>query len=199
MALKTYREFTASIIDTLEALSLTYAIGGSFASNAYGEARMTADIDISIVLPIEAVKRFVEAVRALGYFIIYDAIIDALVHDLPVNIIDGESGYKVDLFLVKPTPLEQSILARRQPVIYDPATQAAAMLYSPEDVIVYKLKYYLQGRSSKHLRDIGAMLIVQGDALDYDYIAYWAQDLGALDVWQQLLDEYRRRLNTSTP
>jgi hypothetical protein len=195
MTAKTYREFTASIIDTLEALGLTYAIGGSFASNAYGEARMTVDIDISIVLPIEEVKHLVDAVRALGYFLIYDAIIDALVHDLPVNIIDGESGYKVDLFLVKPTPLEQSILARRQPVIYDPATKAAAMLYSPEDVIVYKLKYYLQGRSQKHLRDIGAMLIVQGDALDYDYIAHWAQELGALDVWQQLLDEYHRRLS----
>jgi hypothetical protein len=35
---KSYREFAASIIETLEALGIEYAIGGSFASSAYGEA-----------------------------------------------------------------------------------------------------------------------------------------------------------------
>lgn len=32
---KSYREFAASIIETLESLGLQYAIGGSFASSAY--------------------------------------------------------------------------------------------------------------------------------------------------------------------
>ena len=67
------------------------------------------------------------------------------------------------------------------------------MFYSPEDVIVYKLKYYLEGRMPKHLRDIGAMLVVQGEALDYDYIAEWAERIGAADVWAEILAEYRRR------
>lgn len=194
MAFKTYREFTASIIDMLETLGLTYAIGGSFASNAYGEARMTVDIDIAAVLPVDKAKPLVDAAHALGYYLTYDAIVDALVHDLPCHIIDGENGYKVDLFLVKQAPLDQSVLARRRQLIYDPIANAAAFLYSPEDVIVYKLKYFLSGQSPKHLRDIGAMLIVQGAALDYDYITGWAQELGAGEVWQQLLDEYRRRV-----
>jgi hypothetical protein len=193
MAAKTYREFATSIIDTLEALGITYAIGGSFASNAYGEARLTLDIDISVVLPQPDVKRFVGAIQALGYYITYDSIVDALVHDLPFNIIDATSGYKADLFLFKSAPLEQSILARRRRVEYDPDSRASAMLYSPEDVIVYKLKYYLLGQSQKHLRDIGAILIVQGAALDAEYITRWAQDLGGEDIWQKLLDEYQRR------
>jgi hypothetical protein len=33
----------------LESLGLQYAIGGSFASSAYGEARTTMDIDISLI------------------------------------------------------------------------------------------------------------------------------------------------------
>jgi len=45
----------------------------------------------------------------------------------------------------------------------------------------------------KHLRDIGAMLFVQGEALDYDHIAEWAERIGAADVWAELLAEYRRR------
>ena len=195
MAAKSYREFAASIIDTLESLGVAYAIGGSFASNAYGEARLTLDIDISLVLPQSDVKRFVDAIQAQGYYITYDSIVDALVHDLPFNIIDATSGYKADLYLFKAAPLEQSILARNQRVEYDPDSHASAMLYSPEDVIIYKLKYYLMGQSQKHLRDIGAILIVQADTLDRDYIAYWAGQISASDIWQQLLDEYQRRQN----
>jgi len=145
------------------------------------------------VLPQSDVKRFVDAIKALGYYITYDSIVDALVHDLPFNVIDATSGYKADLFLFKSAPLEQSILARCQRVEYDPESHASAMLYTPEDVIIYKLKYYLMGQSQKHLRDIGAIVIVQAEALDHDYISYWADQISARDIWQQLLEEYQRR------
>jgi hypothetical protein len=115
---------------------------------------------------------------------------------MPCNIIDATSGYKADLFIVEPTLLEKSVLARRRRVVYDPKTNASAMLYSPEDVIIFKLKYFMTGQSQKHLRDIAAMLIVQGTSLDYDYIEHWAQQVGALDVWNQLLAEYRQRLDS---
>ncbi len=193
MAPKAYSEFAASIIDTLESLGIVYAIGGSFASIAYGEARTTVDIDISIVLPHAEVKRFVEAIRQLGYYIDFNAIADAMIHQMPFNILDTASGFKADLFLVQPTPLEESILARRRRVVYDPETNAVATLYSPEDVIIYKLKYFLMGQSPKHLRDIAAMLVVQGNTLDYGYIAHWADEIGATDLWQQLFAEYQRR------
>jgi hypothetical protein len=39
------------------------------------------------------------------------------------------------------------------------------------------------------------ILIVQGATLDYDYIAHWAQQVGATEVWNQLLAEYRRALS----
>ena len=50
-------------------------------------------------------------------------------------------------------------------------------------------------RTQKHLRDISAILIVQGTALDYDYISRWALEIGATGVWDQLLAEYRRTLS----
>jgi len=192
MTSKTYHEFAASIIETLESLGLQYAIGGSFASSTYGEARTTMDIDISIVLPESEAPRFVEVMQRLGYYAFLDAIVDSMIQDMPFNIIDAASGYKADFFLVKPTPLEQSVLARIRRVVYDQTTNATAALYSPEDVILYKLKYFLMGRSQKHLRDISAILAVQGPALDYDYIAHWAPGIGATGVWNQLLAEYHR-------
>ena len=74
--------------------------------------------------------------------------------------------------------------------MYDESDGAAAVLYSPEDVIVYKLTYYVLGRMPKHLRDIGAIMTAQGDALDHAYIARWAGRLGAGDVWAELLAAY---------
>jgi len=194
---KSYREFAASIIETLESLGLQYAIGGSFASSTYGEARTTMDIDISIVLPESEMQRLVKAIQQLGYYVFLDSIVDAMIQNMPFNIIDATSGYKADIFLVAPTPLDQSVLARSRRMVYDTTTNATAMLYSPEDVIIYKLKYFLMGRSQKHLRDIGAILVVQGTALDYDYIAHWAQQVGATQVWNQLLAEYRRASSPS--
>ncbi len=94
MTPKTYAEFAASIIDTLESLELVYAIGGSFASNTYGETRTTVDIGISIMLPASDVKRFVDAIRGLGYYIDTNAIVDAMVYKMPFNIMDTHDGYK---------------------------------------------------------------------------------------------------------
>jgi hypothetical protein len=78
---------------------------------------------------------------------------------------------------------------RRQ--IYDDRTQAEAALYSPEDVIVYKLKYYVMGQSPKHLRDIAGLLAAQEDRLDLSYIDAWAQRIGAGEVWEQIFAVFR--------
>lgn len=193
MASKSYREFAASIIQILEALNITYAIGGSFASIAYGEARTTADIDISLDLSAADVRRLEEAIQKLDYYISSDAIHDAIANRTSFNVIDGESGYKADLFIMESTALAKSALARRRRVAYDSTANASAILYSPEDVIVYKLKYYLQGQSQKHLRDIAAILIVQGNQLDYEYVGRWADEIAALDVWNQLFSEYTQK------
>ncbi len=188
-----FNRFLRSIVETLEQLGLTYGIGGSVASSLYGEARSTLDVDISVVLPLDRVLAFTQAFQALGYYAFLDAILDALVARQPFNIIDAQRGYKADIFPVDPdapTPQEREILSRLQRHVYDESDGAAAVLYSPEDVIVYKLKYYILGRMPKHLRDIGAIMSARGDALDRDYIAHWADLIGAGDVWAELLAAY---------
>ena len=188
-----FNRFLRSIVETLEQLGLTYGIGGSVASSLYGEARSTLDVDISVVLPLDRVLAFTQAFQVLGYYAFLDAILDAIVAHQPFNIIDAQRGYKADIFPVDadaPTPQEREILSRLQRHVYDESDGAAAVLYSPEDVIVYKLKYYVLGRIPKHLRDIGAIMSAQGDALDRDYIAHWAGRIGAGDVWAELLTAY---------
>ena len=156
-----FNRFLRSIIETLEQLGLTYGIGGSVASSLYGEARSTLDVDISVVLPLDRVLAFTQAFQALGYYAFLDAILDAIIARQPFNIIDAQRGYKADIFPIDPdapTPQEREILSRLQRHVYDESDGAAAVLYSPEDVIIYKLKYYVLGRIPKHLRDIGAIM-----------------------------------------
>lgn len=193
MELRTYQEFTRSIINTLEMHNISYAIGGSFASSSYGEARPSIDIDISVAIQRPELDPLVTALQELGYYITWDSILDALVWRTPFNVIDPGTGYKADFFLVEPSLLEESILERRKRIVYDTKTGDSAFLYSPEDVIIYKLKYYMDGRAQKHPRDILAMLVVQGQDLDYMYISHWARDLGAQEIWDEILNEYHRR------
>lgn len=134
--------FLRSVIDTLERLGLTYAIDGSVASSIYGDPRSTRDVDISVVLAVDESHRFAAAFEQLGYYCPFDVVLDALIANQPFNIIDAVSGFKADIFLVSPdapSDHERAILQRRRREIYDDRTRADAVLYSPEDVIVYKL------------------------------------------------------------
>lgn len=189
-----FKSFLRSIVETLDQLGLLYAIGGSVASSIYGEARSTLDVDISVILPLEQIRPFAEAFQALGYYAYMEAIFDAVIAHQPFNIIDVRRGFKADIFPVdpdQPTEQERQVFLRSQRRVYDQADGATAEVYAPEDVIIYKLKYYLLGRIPKHLRDIGAILAVQGDTLDYSYIASWAARIGAGEVWAALVAAYR--------
>lgn len=190
-----YNDFTSTIIHLLEELEIDYAVGGSFASSLYGESRSSVDIDISVVMPKEKFEPLVRAVDQLGFYVTWDSIIDAMVWKTPFNIIDSSTGFKADLFLVEQaTPLEQSIFERRQRRIYDPKSGSSAILYSPEDVIIYKLKWYLEGKMEKHPRDIASMMLSLKDSLDFEYLEYWVNEIGAQEAWQKILADYRRRL-----
>jgi hypothetical protein len=189
-----FKSFLRSVVETLDRLGLLYAIGGSVASSIYGEARSTLDVDISVILPAEQVRPFAEAFQALGYYAYLEAICDAVIAHQPFNIIDARRGFKADIFPVdpdQPTEQERQVFLRSQRRVYDQADGATAELYTPEDVIIYKLKYYLLGRIPKHLRDIGAILSVQGDSLDYAYVASWAAQIGAGEIWDALLSAHR--------
>ncbi len=63
-----------------------------------------------------------------------------------------------------------------------------ARFASAEDAILKKLEYYREGGSDKHVRDIRGVLLIQGDAIDFDYLNKWAEHLGVTKQLQQVLD-----------
>jgi len=79
---------------------------------------------------------------------------------------------------------------RRQQKLF--LTGELAWFLSPEDTILHKLRWCAGQPLDKHMRDITAILHVQGDQLDVNHITQWAAAFSAGELWAGLLDAYRR-------
>ena len=172
-------------IDTFETLGISYLIGGSLASSAYGEPRMTNDIDILIDLKPEHLPGLLEKFDPNEFYVDAETVHQALFSDGQFNIIHPSSGYKIDLFVCGQDPFTSSEMARRRRL--EAPDGAHAFFASPEDVILKKMEYFKMGESERQFRDIVGVIRVQGGQLDRDYIGRWALELGLTKVWEAIL------------
>ena len=111
-----------------------------------------------------------------------DAVREAILARGQFNIIHPASGLKIDVLLVKNIPYDRLEFERRQRQPLLPGRQA--YFARPEDVIIYKMLSFREGRSERHLRDIASMLRISGAEIDTRYVDEWAQRLGLSDIWE---------------
>jgi len=171
---------------TLEQLGIDYLVTGSMATIAYGEPRLTNDLDVVVALPIERVEAFCAAFPEDDFYLSRDAVREAVLHRRQFNIIHFASGLKIDVIVPKADDFEQSRRQRGRSLPVGPDWRAR--FASPEDVILRKLQYYQSGGSEKHLRDIAGVFKIQGSRLDLGYLAEWAARLGVAETWRELLE-----------
>ncbi|MCH8829730.1 MAG: hypothetical protein IID45_09155 [Planctomycetes bacterium] len=176
--------------DVCDRLGLTYLVTGSTATIAYGEPRFTNDIDIVIDLPGEKVEAFCDAFPLDEFHLDRETVRTAVQNGAQFNLIHPAAGLKIDFIVLTQSDFNQSRVTRRRelPVLADRNVSFA----SPEDVILMKMIYYREGKSEKHLRDIGGVLRVQSAAIDRLYIAQWAESLDVGDIWQTILNREAR-------
>jgi hypothetical protein len=174
------------LVGALDQLGLDYLVTGSMATIAYGEPRLTNDLDVVVALPIEQVEAFCAAFPEDDFYLSRDAVREAVLHRRQFNIIHFASGLKIDVIVPKADDFEQSRSQRGRSLPVGPDWQAR--FASPEDVILRKLQYYQSGGSEKHLRDIAGVLKIQGSRLDLGYLAEWAARLGVAETWRDLLE-----------
>lgn len=174
--------------EVMEVLAIPYALVGSWASGIYGEPRFTRDIDIVIELQQSAIRPFSAAFPPDEYYVSVPSIEDAVREHFQFNIVHPESGNKIDFILPRPHPWNSGQLSRRRRVtIGTGADIFSAYIAAPEDVIIGKLWYYSEGGGDRHLRDIAGILRITGEGVDRAEIEHWAQELGYLDVWRQVV------------
>lgn len=174
-------------VECLEKLEIPYLITGSIASMAYGEPRFTNDIDIvADIRPnqIDAVKNcFPES----DFYLEVESMHNAVAFRKQFNIIHPSSGLKIDVIIPCQDDFDKSRFGRIKKL--NISETKSANFAAPEDVIIKKMEYYLQGRSDKHLRDIASMLKISNSMIDQLYVKSWAEKLGLAEIWQSILDK----------
>lgn len=168
----------AKIFDELK---IPYYITGGFAVSQYGRNRFTADIDIVIKMQLNDIEIFAKKVQQIfpqGY-VDQDQIRRALQQKSEFNIIDPESGLKVDFFISKESDFEQSAFLRTRTKEYDYPIK----FISPEDLIIAKLLWFRESQSTRQLEDIASVMDIQ-TKLDFQYIDSWVEKLALGKEWQ---------------
>jgi hypothetical protein len=189
-------EFLALLADCFEALGIRYFVTGSIASMAYGEPRLTNDVDIVAELHPEHVPRMARYFPAPDFHFDEEMAKRAIARRHQFNVIHPSSGLKADIIVAEADEFDESRFARARRMTH--AEGREAVFSSPEDVIVKKLVFYTEGGSDKHLRDIAGMLEVSPELIDLAYVARWAEELGVRETWDAVLEKTGRRRPGST-
>jgi hypothetical protein len=180
-------ELLGIIVEILERLQISYLVTGSTAAMAYGEPRFTNDIDIVAGIDDSHVSQLLAELPEDQFYIDDEAIRDAIRHNTQFNIIHPSSGLKIDIVIRKQTSFNDSRFRRVRRI--KPGDNYEADFASPEDIILMKMRYFKDGGSDKHLRDIAGILKISGAEIDRPYIADWASKLETTDVWDLILQK----------
>ena len=172
------------VIFALEENEIEYMLVGSLASMIYGDPRLTRGIDFVVEMkPEQLTKISVIFPNKDFYCPPIETISDEMLRRGQFNLIHHTSGFKIDIVFRKQSPHSLQEFKRRKKIELWPGF--SAYVATPEDVIIKKLEYFREGRSSKHLLDIKSIRI--HTILDQKYLEKWIQSLGLEKEWTEAL------------
>ncbi|OHB64912.1 MAG: hypothetical protein A2Y77_03935 [Planctomycetes bacterium RBG_13_62_9] len=172
-------EVIERLADVLDSLGIRYVISGSLASALYGTVRFTRDADITVQAFVPLADRFYELLKD-EFYISREAMAGALKSHGSFNIIHFATAFKVDIFIQGASEFEGRVLDRRRMLRLSDMSRRDVAVVSPEDIILLKLRWFRETdcTSERQWDDVLGVLQVQGDALDFEYLAGWAKRLG---------------------
>ncbi|MGH8733298.1 MAG: hypothetical protein ACREVB_06415 [Burkholderiales bacterium] len=172
----------APFVDPLERLGFPYCITGSVAASVYGEPRLTADIDVVLLLRIEDIAALRAAFPENAYYVPPEETLRlelARTSRGMFNLIHHASQFKADLYLAGRDPLHAWALERRRRIDLE---GSGAWIAPPEYVILRKLEFLREGGSDKHARDI--RFILAATAVDAAFLEAEVTRRGLAEQWR---------------
>lgn len=178
------------VAEALEACNLRYLVGGSLASAISGEPRSTLDVDMVVTLTEADIDRFVSALGD-GFHVDPESLRRAAREKSCANLIDLGTSTKVDLFILGGTPLDEEQMGRRQRVRVATDPDRYLQVYTAEDILLQKLRWYRLGdeSSDRQWRDVLGIMLAQESALDDAYLDRGATTLGVSDLLDRARNE----------
>jgi hypothetical protein len=174
--LDTYKK----IVNFLNDGGYSYIVIGGIAASVIGEARVTADVDVDIVIDKEELQNFFNKLKKAGFNLSAKRCIESAEQIGIFQISYGD--YHID-FIIASTELEVEACARCKTIQIH---GTKAFFPTPEDLILLKL---VPGRA-KDIGDIESLIARHRDKLDVKYLQKWAMKLcdeaEDMRIWKEL-------------
>lgn len=173
----------------LESSGIRFAVGGSWASAAYGEARFTHDIDILAALDANNLERFLSLLPA-GFFADPEEARNMVHLGRPFNVIYMPTALKFDLFPASAFPIGAEEIERAVMLPNSGLAEEPVPFVSPEDILLAKLDWFRQGGevSERQWRDIEGIVRARSASLDRAWLTRAAERLGVAALLRRALE-----------
>jgi len=181
------QELLKLVVETLDSAGIEYMLTGSVVSSLQGEPRSTHDIDIVAAVKRPSAKKLVDAFPAPRYHLTKESILDAISCHGMFNLLDTDTGDKVDFWMLTDEPFDRSRFTRRRT---EEVLGLKLAVSSPEDTILSKLNWAKRsGGSEKQFNDALHVYEIQSGNLDMEYLRRWAKILSVAPLLKRLEDE----------
>ena len=168
------------VVTFLNSGEYNYILIGGIAASTIGEARVTVDVDVDIVITKEELPDFLNKAKKAGFNVSVKKCMESAEQVGVFQISLGD--YHID-FIIASTDLETQACARRKAIRLH---GIKAFFPTSEDLILLKL---IPGRA-KDIADVEGLIARHGDKLDIEYLKTWAMKLcdeaQDMRIWQVL-------------
>lgn len=155
----------------LEAYDIQYMISGSLALLAYSTPRMTRDIDIVVNIQESDLSKFLEIFKD-GFYLHPQSIREEINRRGMFNVIDYNSGFKIDFIVRKNTPFHINEFNRR---IITNVYNFPAYIVTLEDLVIAKIKWIQEYQSENQINDI--VNLIKNPTIDLEYVYKWCREM----------------------
>ena len=178
------QELLKKVVKLLDGNGIDYMITGSVASSLQGEPRSSHDIDLIIAIRNNDVPLLMRAFTGPEYYLEETSIRQAIAQKSMFNLIEAQTGDKVDFWILTNEPFDRSRFTRKRA---EEVFGIKIKVSCPEDTILAKLLWAAKsGGSQKQFTDALRVFEVQYKNLDLSYLDQWADNLEITSAWQHL-------------
>jgi len=179
-----FQQVLQKITKALDQAGVASMLTGSFASAYHGSPRSTQDIDLVIAASPVQLRTFIGNLPGREYYADLDTALEALNHESMFNVIDLESGWKIDLIICKSRTFSQEEFRRRQKANVQ---GVSLFVTSAEDIVIAKLEWSKLSHSQRQIEDAVGIMRIRHGSLDHSYLEKWVNQLGLMEEWNEAL------------
>lgn len=176
-----------AVVDVLAGAGVAYAITGSVASSIHGEPITSQDIDLVVRMSVGQARRLA-AQFPKRFYRSEESLVEAAERHSIANLLDAETGLKVDLSVLPPGDYFDCVFERCCPTPFGPDGPDYQVV-TAEDIILMKLEWRKDTRSEKQWENALSVARVKGARMDWKYLLEQADSLRIKDDLVKLRNE----------